>query len=126
MSTTPHSLLEAFLFAFSRLDLDAMLACFAPQASAFFPVEHETTRLDDKAAIRTAFAAVLAQVRATGATSLPLAAEELVVQEWDDTAIASFHLRGEHLSRRTLVLQRAAWESGTLSTSTPRNSPLDK
>jgi ketosteroid isomerase-like protein len=110
MLTTPRALLDSFLGAFSRLDLDAMLACFAPQATAFFPVAHQQTRLDDKAAIAAAFAAVLAQLRATRMTSLPIAAENLVVQEWDDTAVATFHLRGVYLSRRTLVLQRGAGE----------------
>jgi ketosteroid isomerase-like protein len=125
MCTTPQALLDDFLGAFSRLDLDAMLACFAPRATAFFPVEHERTRLDDSAAITTAFAAVLAQMRALGATSLTLAAEDLVVQEWDDTAVVTFHLRGERFSRRTLVLQRHAgvWRIVHLHAS---NAPLAK
>jgi ketosteroid isomerase-like protein len=110
MLTTTRALLDCFLGAFSRLDLDAMLVCFAPQATAFFPVEHQRTRLDDMAAIAAAFAAVLAQLRTKRATGLPLVAENLIVQEWDDTAVATFHLRGEHLSRRTLVLQRSAGE----------------
>jgi ketosteroid isomerase-like protein len=106
MTSTPHSLLADFLRAFSRLDLDAMLDCFAPDATAFFPGEHQRTRLDDRAAIRTAFAAVLSRLRAVGAVSIPLAAEDLFVQEYGDTAVATFHLRGEHLSRRTVVLHR--------------------
>ncbi len=106
MYDTPRALLENFLAAFSRLDLDAMLSCFAPESSAFFPAEHESTRLDSKAVIGTAFGSVLAQLRTGEATSLALVAEDLVVQEWHDTAVATFHLRGEHLGRRTLVLAR--------------------
>lgn len=107
-SSTIPSVLTAFLRAFSCLDLDAMLDCVAPDATAFLPGEHHRTRLQGKAAIGNAFAAVLARVRATGATHLPLEAHDVLVQEWGDTAAVTFHLRGEHLSRRTFVLRREA------------------
>ncbi len=51
MSSTPQSILATFLHAFSRLDLDAMLDCFAPEATAFFPAEHQRTRLEGSGSI---------------------------------------------------------------------------
>lgn len=105
MNDTPATVLTAFLHAFSRLDLDGMLACFAEDATAFFPLEHHLERLEGKHAINQAFAAVLAKLKASGMTTLPLAPEDLIIQEWGDTATATFHLRGSHLSRRTLVLR---------------------
>jgi ketosteroid isomerase-like protein len=125
MTPTPQALLADFLRAFSRLDLDAMLACFAPEATAFFPIEHERTRMEGREAIATAFAAVLARVRATGATSIAVEAEGLVVQQSGDTAVATFHLGGEHLGRRTVVLHRGAegWRIVHLHAS---NAPLEE
>jgi ketosteroid isomerase-like protein len=125
MSSTPQSVLATFLRAFSHLDLDAMLAGFDPEVTAFLPAEHQRTRLEGRDAIGEAFAAVIARVRATGATSLPLDAEDLVVQEWGDTAIATMHLRAGHLSRRTFVLRRQAsgWLIVHLHAS---NAPLDE
>jgi ketosteroid isomerase-like protein len=105
---TAQSVLGAFLRAFSRLDLDAMLDCVAPEATAFLPGEYHATRLQGKGEIGNAFARVIARLRATGATNLPFEAQELLVQEWGDTAAVTFHLRGEHLSRRTFLLRRGA------------------
>jgi ketosteroid isomerase-like protein len=105
---TAQAVLGAFLRAFSCLDLGAMLGCVAPEATAFLPAEYHRTRLQGKGEIGKAFARVIARLRATGATSLPLDAHELLVQEWGDTAAVTCHLRGEHLSRRTFVLRREA------------------
>jgi ketosteroid isomerase-like protein len=110
MTDTAQALLSAFLHAFSLLDINAMLDCFAPEATAFFPVEHQRTRLEDRDAIRIAFDSVLQRVRTAGASCMALVPENLVMQECGDTAVATFHLRGDHLSRRTVVLQRQ--ESG--------------
>jgi ketosteroid isomerase-like protein len=106
MSKPPQLLLAEFLSAFSHFDLDAMLACFAPEATAFFPVEHQRTRLEGKDAISAAFSAAVNRVRSRGASSLSLAAENLIVQQYGDTAVATFHLRSDHLSRRTVVMRR--------------------
>jgi ketosteroid isomerase-like protein len=108
MNSTAQALLAAFLRAFSQLDLDVMRDCFAPEATAFLPAEHQLTRLQGSGAIGQALEAVLAGVRATGATSMALDPEDVVVQEWGDTAVATFHLRGAHLARRTVVLRRQA------------------
>lgn len=103
---TAEGALQSFLLAFSRLDLDALLACFAAEATGFFPLAHDRERLDDAAALGEAFARVIARLRAAGATHLPLDAADLRIQEWGDTAVATFHLRSERFGRRTCVLRR--------------------
>ena len=105
---TPQLTLEAFLLAFSRFDLDAMLDCFHADATAYFPAEHHQPRLQGIEAIGKAFAAVIERLKAAGKTSLTLDAEDVAVEEWGDAACVTFHLRGQHLSRRTLVVRRRA------------------
>lgn len=124
ISGTPQAVLETFLRAFSRLDLDAMLDCFAPEATAFLPAEFQRARLQGKDAIRAGFAAMLESVRATGATSIPLDAEDTLVEEWGDTALATLHIRTEYLRRRTFVLRRreTGWQIVHVHAS---NAPLD-
>jgi ketosteroid isomerase-like protein len=102
---------EAFLAAFALLDLDGMLAHFAGDASAFFPVEHAPERLEGRAAIRDGFAGVIVRARARGIVQLPLAVADLRAAEWGDAALVTAHLRDERLGRRTFVLRRdgAAW-----------------
>ena len=102
--------LRQFLSAFAQLRLDEMLSYFAEDATAFFPVEHQRERLNGKAEIREAFGRVLEKVRATGATTIRLDAEDMVEQSFDGTYIFTFHLRGQHLSRRTFVLRERAGE----------------
>jgi ketosteroid isomerase-like protein len=104
---TAQIALQNFLRAFSQLQLDELMACFADDATAFFPIEHHCEQLAGKAAIREAFAQVIARVRTTGATRMNLEAEGMQTQAYDDIAIITFHIRGEHLSRRTFVLRRA-------------------
>ena len=99
--------LQNFLHAFAQLQLDAMMAYWADDATAFFPSEHQRERLNGKAAIREAFAQVIVRVRATGATHMNLEAEDMQTQQMGDVAVITFHIRGDHLSRRTFVLRRA-------------------
>jgi ketosteroid isomerase-like protein len=124
MSSTARSALASFLVAFARLDLAAMLECLDQEATAFFPAQHRRERLAGKAAVGEAFRAVIARVRESGATSLSLDADELLVQEWGDTAVATFHLRDEEFCRRTVVLrhQDTHWRILHLHAS---NAPLE-
>ena len=124
MNSAAQALVSTFLHALSRLDLQRILDCFDPEATAFLPAEHQHKRLEGRSAIGHAFAAVIARVRETGATSLPLVAEDLQIQHWGDTAVATFHLRDEHLCRRTLVMRRqsARWRIIHLHAS---NAPLE-
>jgi ketosteroid isomerase-like protein len=107
MMPSVQATLDQFLAAFARLDLDAMLSHFDDEATAFFPVEHQRLRLNGKAAIRDAFAQVLARVRASGASGLRLDAEDVQLQNFGAMAVVTLHLSGEHLSRRTFVLRQS-------------------
>jgi ketosteroid isomerase-like protein len=102
---------EAFLAAFAVLDLDGMMAQFAADASAFFPVEYTLERREGNAAIRDGFAGVIARARARGLEWLPLPVADVRADEWGDAALVTAHLRDERLGRRTFVLRRdgAAW-----------------
>jgi len=115
--------LHQFLRAFSTLQLDDMMRFFADDATAFFPIRHRALRLVGKEAISEAFTKVLARARASGATQIRLDAEDVHVQAFDDVAVVTFHIRDEHLNRRTLVLHRTpgGWRIEHLHAS---NAPL--
>ena len=98
--------LSRFISAFSKLDLDDMMMCYADDATAFFPIAHQTTFLDGKEAINTAFSKVLSKIQASGLDRIKLDVEDVKVQRFGDAAIATFHIRDGDLSRRTLVLRR--------------------
>lgn len=98
--------LSRFIAAFSKLDLDGMLICFADDATSFVPITHQTTFLDGKDEIGNAFAKVISKIRAAGLNSIKLDLEDIKIQRFGDAAIATFHIRDGDLSRRTLVLRR--------------------
>jgi ketosteroid isomerase-like protein len=120
---SPVAAVDAFLAAFSRLDLDGMMAFFAADATMFAPIEYAREWLPAPAAIREQFAAVIAGVRAQGATTIPLHPQDTHVRVFGEVALVTFHLRGDHLSRRTLMLRRGGerWEIVHLHAS---NAPL--
>lgn len=97
--------LSGFLRAFSELKLDEMMAYYTDEATSFFPIRHHSQRLDGKEAIREAFARVLSRIKDSGASSIRLEAEDIHVQEFDGVAVATFHIRDDDLSRRTLVMR---------------------
>lgn len=99
--------LDGFLRAFSELDLDAMMAYFADEATTFLPIRHHSPRLDGREEIREAFARVLSKIRASGATRIRLDAEDVYLQVFDGFAVATFHVRDAELCRRTLVLRES-------------------
>lgn len=115
--------LQVFLQAFAQLQLDEMMAWWADDATAFFPVDHQRERLSGKAAIRNAFEQVIAGVKAAGATQLSLDVEDMHALELGDMAVLTFHIRREPLSRRTFVLRqrKGAWRIVHLHGS---NAPL--
>ncbi len=98
--------LSKFLGAFSKLQLNKMMSYFAEDSTAFFPIEHHYLRLTGKNSIKGAFSNVIERIKASGKTAIKLNAEDLLLQEFGDTAIATFHIRDDDLSRRTLVLHR--------------------
>lgn len=107
-----HATLLGFLDAFSTLRLGEMMGFFSDDATAFFPIRHQSLRLVGKEAIRGAFALVIDRVKASGATQIRLDAEDVQVQAFDDVAVVTFHIRDDDLSRRTLVLRRASGRWG--------------
>lgn len=102
----PEETLADFLAAFRQLDLDGMMGYFADDATAFAPVHHARARLADRQAIRAMFARVIAAVRTTGATEMSLNPTDMRTQALGERAVITLHLRGDHLGRRTFVLDR--------------------
>jgi ketosteroid isomerase-like protein len=107
---TAQSALQGFLLAFAQFQLDEMMAWWADDATAFFPVEHQRERLTGKAAVRTAFAQIIARQQAAGMMQLTVNAEDLQEQAAGDVSVITFHLRGEPLCRRTFVLRHSSHE----------------
>ena len=105
--------IEAFtrtlLRAFENLDMRRFIACFADDATVFFPLPERPERVDGKQAIQQRFERVFASIRSTAKSGPPfhnLAPEDLKIQMMSgQTAVVSFHLRNsERTARRTLVL----------------------
>jgi len=120
-----QGVLIRFFNAFSRLDLEGMMSCYAYEATAFFPIAHRTTFIDGKDEIRKAFANVIDKVHAAGLNSLKMEPEDVKIQMLGDTAIVTFQIRDGDLSRRTLVLRREQeyWVIQHLHAS---NAPLEE
>lgn len=105
---TAQDALHSFLNAFAQFQLDEMMAWWADDATAFFPAEHQRERLGGKAAVRAAFAQLIARQQAAGMMQLTISVEDMQEQESGDVAVISFHLCGEPLCRRTFVLRHGA------------------
>ena len=116
-NTAVTRLVQRFLQAFEQLDMPNFIACFADDATVFFPPPEPVGRFSGKEAIKTQFGQVFAAVRKASTRSSPpfhrLVPEDLKVQLLDDrTAVVTFQLSNANRSaRRTLVLEklRNAW-----------------
>lgn len=100
-----------FLRAFENLDIQRFIACFADDATVFFPVPEPPERVTGKEAIQQRFERVFASIRSTAKSGPPfqhLVPEDLSIQLMPgQTAVVSFHLRNEErIARRTLVLTK--------------------
>ena len=117
--------LQGFLGAFSALDLEGMMGYWSEGASVFFPVNHHPTRVDGRSAVSEVFSQVLGRIRGAGLTGISLDAEDIKIRDYGDVALATFHVRDDELSRRTLVLRRAGdgWVIDHLHAS---NAPLQE
>jgi len=105
-----------FLTSFENLDMLAFLACFADDATAFFPAPEPPERVTGKAAIRSRFQLVFDAIRKGASAGPPyhrLEPQDLQIQSLSaETAVVSFHLRNsERIARRTLVMKkvRSTW-----------------
>jgi uncharacterized protein (TIGR02246 family) len=98
-----------FLRAFENLDMKQFIACFADDATVFFPTPEPPDRVEGKQAIQQRFEQVFASIRSTAKSGPPfhhLVPEDFAIQLMPgQTAVVSFHLRNaERIARRTLVL----------------------
>src|SRR6476660_7887770 len=98
-----------FLHAFEDLDMKQFIACFADDATVFFPMPEPPERVQGKQAIQQRFEHVFASIRSTAKSGPPfqhLVPEDLAIQIMPGrTAIVSFHLKNsERIARRTLLL----------------------
>ena len=120
---------RSFLLAFENLDTQQFVACFADNATVFFPMPEPPERVEGKQAIKQRFEKVFASIRSTAKSGPPfhhLAPEDLTIQMMPgQTAVVSFHLRNsERIARRTLVLinTNGQWRIIHLHAS---NAPID-
>src|SRR5947209_4320676 len=102
---TPEETLAQFSKAFRRMDLDAMMAHIAEDATGFWPVEACPTRLPNKAAIREQFATTIAATRAAGGSEVVRTQADMLTQRFGDVAVVTSHLTDTPFGRRTFVLQ---------------------
>jgi ketosteroid isomerase-like protein len=117
-NTTPtiESALAEFLSAFNDLDWDRFQACFAPDATVFFPAHpFPAARATGWREVAAGFAPYFANLRASvpGPPYQQIVPRDLLIQPFGDTALATFHLpRETALGRRTLVLRQtdAGWK----------------
>lgn len=120
---------RTFLRAFENLDMQQFVACFADNATVFFPMPEPPERVDGKQAIQQRFERVFSSIRSTAKSGPPfhhLTPENLKIQMMSgQTAVVSFQLRNsERIGRRTLVLinTNGQWRILHLHAS---NNPID-
>lgn len=98
---------------------------FADDATAFFPITHHHQRLENKKEITEAFYKVINRIKKAGIKEINLDPDDLLIQKHNDTALATFHIRDNDLSRRTITLRKIddQWFITHLHAS---NAPLEK
>jgi uncharacterized protein (TIGR02246 family) len=109
--TAIEAFTRKFLRAFEDLDMKQFIACFADDATVFFPMPEPPERVRGKQAIQQRFERVFASIRGSAKSGPPfhhLAPEDLSIQLMPGgTAVVSFHLRNEErIARRTFVLTK--------------------
>ncbi len=118
-----------FLKAFENLDMPTFIACFADEATVFFPSPEPPLRFTGKRDIQQQFEVVFSGIR-TGAASGPpfhhLDPHDLLVQMISsETALVSFHLlNAERTARRTLVLVKSEGTWRILHLHASNGSPM--
>jgi SnoaL-like domain len=100
-----------FLRAFEDLDMQQFIACFADDATVFFPMPEPPERVQGKQAIQQRFERVFDSIRGSAKSGPPfhhLVPQDLSIQLMPGgSAVVSFHLRNEErIARRTFVLTR--------------------
>lgn len=110
---------RSFIVAFNNLDMPAFLNCFADDATVFHPpaVPPRTfpTRVQGRREIERTFQVLFDLMRAGSGKSGPpyqdLQPRDLLIQQFDDSAVLTFHLgTAARTSRRTFVFRRTGSE----------------
>ena len=108
----PEAAIQAFVSAFNALDRTRFDALFAEDVTLFFPASpFPVRRIEGKGATLEWFGRFFDSLRERG-TNPRIQPQDLMVQDYGDVAIATFHLGGgESVGRRTVVLrrQRGQW-----------------
>jgi ketosteroid isomerase-like protein len=114
-----------FIESFEVLDLEGMMSCFSEGSTSFFPSHHSPSKIVGKPQIASQFEQVIQKIRAAGLTQISLPVEELDIVNYGETALATFQIRDNDLSRRTLVLRKMekTWVITHLHAS---NAPLEE
>ena len=100
-------LLDRFIHAVNVADVDGFVACFATDATAFFPSSASAARRKGVDEIRSAVAPVFAQ----GPRTPPAALADLTITRDGSLVVASFDAgSGTMHARRTLVLRNIEGE----------------
>ncbi len=97
---------DTFMEALDTADIAKFGACFASDATMFFPLAPLYFRLDGKEQIVRVFTVFFESVRKgkTGPNYMNLVAEDLKLQVYGNVAVATFHFKGpDQISRRTVV-----------------------
>lgn len=102
----PQSVLRRFVEAFESLDLDGMMSCYSDEATSFFPVRHHHPKISGKSQIRQQFGKVIDKITAAGLDRISLPVQDMEIADYGETALATFHIMDDTLSRRTLVLRK--------------------
>jgi ketosteroid isomerase-like protein len=120
--------LQTFLDAFSKLDLETMISCFADDSTAFFPSEHQIERLVGKTSIKNAFNDVITKVKRSGAGNLKLETKDVIAQRFGEVAILTFQIFDTQTSRRTLVMKRGleGWQVIHMHASNASSKPIQR
>lgn len=124
---TPRAVVESFIAAMNRADLDGVMELFTADATAFLPLDGSPGRVQGAPEIAAALAPFFAEVRrnSDGPEYMHLTAKGVFVQQVDDVAVATFDAgSGPVTSRRTFVLRRtrAGWRVLHLHASNLRRS----
>lgn len=118
------STLTRFTQAFEQLNLEEMMTCFSENATAFFPAHHHPTRINGKKELTLRFRNVLKKIRDAGHDSISLPVQDLELTQYGAVTLATFHIRDNDLSRRTIILEKTdeTWGITHLHAS---NAPLE-